>query len=122
MTLGIILLWAAWQLRGTPEGGSVRQIIDLLGLVTPGAEAYLRARDNAGLFKSLHPEYDIRNRNFDAWGMNRRVHESTFSQENYAPVATFLQDDRPPVVIYRRVDIPGPPPNPALDALCRPEK
>ena len=126
---------AAWLKANTPADATVgfievgtiaffsdRQIIDLLGLVTPGTEVYLTARDNAGLFKSLHPEYYIRNCNFDAWGMNRRVHESTFFQENYAPVAAFPQDDKSPVVIYRRVDIPGPPPNPALDALCRPGK
>ena len=126
---------AAWLKANTPADATVgfievgtiayfsdRRIIDLLGLVTPGAEAYLAARDNAGLFKSLHPEYYIRNCHFDAWGMNRRVHESAFFQENYAPVAAFPQGDtgRPPVVIYRRLDLPGPPVEPALDRDCRP--
>ena len=125
---------ADWLKTHTPEDTTVgfievgtiayfsdRQIIDLLGLVTPGAEPFLKARDNAGLFKSLHPEYYIRNCHFDAWGMNRRVHESPFFQENYAPVAAFPQGetDRPPVIIYRRIDVPGPPFDPRLDAPCQ---
>lgn len=105
---------------GTIAYFSDRHIVDLLGLVTPGTESYLIAHDNAGLFKSLHPDYYIRNCHFDAWGMNRRVHESPFFQEAYGPVAAFPQDDRPPVVIYRRQDVPGPPIVPSLDASCQP--
>ncbi len=127
---------AAWLKANTPanatagfiEVGAIaffsdRQIIDLLGLVTPGTEPYLKARDNAALFKSLHPEYYIRNCNFDPWGMNRRVHESPYFQENYAPVIAFPQNDKPPVVIYHRSDIPAPPPSTQTLALlqaCQP--
>ncbi len=90
---------------GTIAFFSERQIIDLLGLVTPGVTPYLAVQDNAGLFKALHPEYYIRNCHFDSWGMNRRVHESTFFQQYYVPIASFSQQDLPPVVLYRRFDV-----------------
>ncbi len=90
---------------GTIAFFSERQIIDLLGLVTPGVTPYLATQDNAGLFKALQPEYYIRNCDFDSWGMNRRIHESDFFRQHYVPIASFNQQGRPPVVIYRRFDV-----------------
>lgn len=80
---------------------SNRQIVDLLGLTTPGTESYLMRRDHAGLVEAYHPDYHIRNTNFDGWGMNKTVHESIYFKTHYKPVAEIPHRGAEPIVIYR---------------------
>ncbi len=102
-----------WLAENTPPDSTVafvevglvgyfshRQIIDLLGLVTPGMEPYLLARDHAGILEAYQPDYYIRNTNYDAWPMNQDVHESAYFQHYYTPIAEIPQDGAGPIVIY----------------------
>lgn len=80
---------------------SHRQIVDLLGLITPGMEPYLLKRDHAGILQAYHPDYYIRNGDYDEWPLNRKVHESAYFKQHYVPVAEIPQAGAKPVVIYR---------------------
>lgn len=106
---------ADWLRQNTPEDStaayievgligyySQRQILDLLGLVTPGAEDYITSRNLAGLFEKWRSDYYIRNRDIDNWGMNAQVYNSPFFQANYTPVTTIPQRNAKPIVIYKR--------------------
>ncbi len=87
---------------GTIGYYSQRQVLDLLGLVTPGAKAYLRRKDTAGFFQVLAPDYYVRNQAFDTWGMTRQIHEAFYFRAHYSPVATIPQEGQAPIVIYQR--------------------
>lgn len=83
---------------------SERQIIDLLGLVTPGIAPFLLERDHAGIVQAFQPDYYIRNTRFDAWSMNAVVHESAYFQSHYKPLTEIRQEGVAPIVVYQRVD------------------
>ncbi len=83
---------------------SKRQIIDLLGLVTPGTESYLLERDHAGLLEAVLPDYYVRNEQFDGWGMNRDIHESYSFASRYESVFQVSQRNARPVTVYRKMD------------------
>jgi hypothetical protein len=104
-----------WLAQNTPRESTVafievgwvgyfsqRQILDLLGLTSPGTEKYLLARDHGGLFQALNPDFYIRNTEYDGWGMNIGVHQSPYFQTNYLPATEIPQPGQKPVVIYRR--------------------
>lgn len=106
---------ATWLREHTPADSTVgfieigwigyysqRQIIDLLGLSTPGVTPYLEKRDHAGILEAMQPDYYVRNTNFDNWNMNRSVEESCYFRANYRPINTIPQSGTSPVVIYHR--------------------
>jgi len=103
-----------WLAENTPANSTVgfveigligyfsqRQIVDLLGLVTPGMEPYLLKRDHVGILQAYRPDYYVRNTDYDEWPMNRKVHESAYFKQHYAPVAEIPQTGAKPIVIYR---------------------
>ncbi len=106
---------AKWLRDHTPEESTVgfievgllgyfshRQVIDLLGLTTPGMEKFLLKRDHVGILRAYHPDYYVRNSNFDGWGMNRAIHESTYFKEHYELVTTIPQRKAKPILVYQR--------------------
>jgi len=103
-----------WLAENTPPDSTVgfievglvgyfshRQIVDLLGLVTPGMEPYLLVRDYAGILEAYHPDYYVRNTNYDSWPLNQDVHESAYFQRHYVSVIEIPQRDAGPLIIYR---------------------
>ena len=98
---------------------SERQILDLLGLVTPGIESFIAEGDFASLFQHLRPDYYLRNRDIEHWKMNSRVTASPFFQRNYQPVALIPQRGKHPMIIYQRRSPLVPNPTQPLSLLER---
>jgi len=103
-----------WLAEHTPPGStaglfevglvgyySERPIVDFLGLVTPGVESYLVEHDYAGMMEAYHPDFYIRNPDFDGWQMTTDILGSDYFQRHYAPAAETPRDGSSPLVIYR---------------------
>ncbi len=80
---------------------SQRQIVDLLGLVTPGITPFLLERDHPGIIEAYHPTYYLRNINYDVWPMNSSIHDSIYFQKHYIVIAQIPQTDGLPIIIYK---------------------
>lgn len=106
-----------WLAEHTPPGStaglvevglvgyySQRPIIDFLGLVTPGVDPYLVKHDYAGMMEAYHPDYYVRNPEFDGWQMTADILGSDYFQRHYVPAAEIPRDGASPLVIYRRTD------------------
>jgi len=113
-----------WLAEHTPPGSSVayleigqigyysnRKIIDVLGLVTPGAAEHVGKNDFLWVYLRYQPDYIIYNSMFGGW--IDILWDQPWSREAYYPIERIEEPGYPaPLVIYRRnPDIPLPSPS-----------